>query len=188
MKSSLVAAPARGRSSLSSLAQQAIACTFFAALVAVFARISIPLPFTPIPFTLQPMAVLLTGMLLGSRGGGVALLEYLAAGALGAPVFAGGMGSFAYLIATPTLGYLIAYPVAAYVVGRIAESGPARYKQMLLAGLAGLAVIYLGGNSYLAFWLHKGALPTLLLGAAPFILFDLIKAALAAAVAVPTRR
>ncbi|MGH2470604.1 MAG: biotin transporter BioY, partial [Chloroflexota bacterium] len=183
MKSSLIAAPVRGRSKLGSFAQQAVACTFFAALVAVFARISIPLPFTPIPFTLEPMAVLLAGMMLGSRAGGVALLEFLVAGALGAPVFAGGLGSMAYLIATPTLGYLIAYPVAAYVVGRIAESRGAGYRRMLVAGLAGLVVIYLGGNSYLAFWLHKGALPTLLLGAAPFVVFDVIKAAIAAAVA-----
>lgn len=188
MKSSLVAAPGRSRSGASSLIQQAIACTFFALLVAVFARIAIPLPFTPVPFTLQPMAVMLTGMMLGSRAGAAALLEYLAAGALGAPVFAGGMGGFAYMAHVSSLGYLIAYPVAAYVVGRIAEDGRVAYRRMLIAGLAGLAVIYLGGNAYLALWLHAGALQTLLMGAAPFIVFDVVKAAIAAGVAAQTRR
>jgi len=103
------------------LAQLALACTFFAALVAVFARIAVPLPFTPVPFTLQPMAVMLTGMFLGKRAGFAALVEYLVAGTLGAPVFAGGGGGIAYLSSISSLGYLIAYPFAAYVVGWMAE-------------------------------------------------------------------
>jgi biotin transport system substrate-specific component len=168
------------------LAQQALACTFFAALIAVFARISIYVPFTPVPFSLQPLAIMLTGLFLGSGPAFFALLEYLAAGALGAPVFAGGNGGFAYLATTSTLGYLLSYPVAAYLIGRIAETSRLSYVRLLLASFAGLAVIYLGGNAYLSLWLHKGALPTLLLGAAPFILFDAIKAAVAAGVASTT--
>lgn len=181
-----LAAPARQQSRQALIAQQALACTFFAALVAVCARISVPLPFTPIVFSMEPMAVMLAGMFLGANLGFLALLEFLAAGALGAPVFALGQGGLPYLLATPTLGYLISYPIAAYVIGRVAETGGARFSRLFVAGLVGIAVIYLGGNGYLAFWLRKGALQTLLLGAAPFIVFDVVKAAVAAAVTSTT--
>jgi biotin transport system substrate-specific component len=186
VRGSLNVAPARTQAAAGILAQQALACTFFAALIAVFARISIYVPFTPVPFTLQPMAIMLAGLFLGSGPAFFALLEYLAAGAMGAPVFAGGNGGFAYMAATPTLGYLASYPVAAYVVGRIAEGSRLQYARLLLAALAGLAIIYIGGNAYLSFWLHKGALPTLLAGAVPFIAFDVVKAVLAAGVASST--
>ena len=107
MPGSLIAAPSRPQSLPVTLAQQALACTFFAAVVAVCARIAIFVPpITPVPFTLQPLAIMLTGMFLGSWGGFFALLEYLAAGALGAPVFAGGEGGIAYMAAVVSLGYL----------------------------------------------------------------------------------
>ena len=77
----------------------------------------------------------------------------------------------------------MSYPVAAYVTGWLAERSGLRYGRLLLAALAGLAVIYLGGNAYLSVWLHKGALQTLLLGAGWFIGLDAIKAVLAAGVA-----
>ena len=186
MRNSLTAAPLRARFGTSTLLQQALACTSFAALVAVFARIAIYTPLTPVPFTLQPLAIMLAGMFLGSGPAFFALLEYLAAGALGAPVFAGGGGGMPYLASISSLGYLLAYPPAAWVIGRIAESGRVEYRRMLLAGLAGLAIIYLGGNLYLYFWLHKGPLETLLLGAGWFIGLDIVKAAIAAGVASST--
>ncbi|HLG68894.1 MAG TPA: biotin transporter BioY [Chloroflexota bacterium] len=196
MRNSLTAAPGRAQSLPVNLGQQALVCTFFAALVAIFARISIYTPLTPVPFTLQPMAIMLTGMCLGPWAGFFALVEYLVAGALGAPVFASGAGGWLYLSTTPTLGYLLSYPFAAYVVGWLAERAmpsPALASERKLAwlrlfgaGLAGLAVIYLGGNLYLSAWLHKGPLQTLLLGAAWFIGLDTLKAALAAAVTATT--
>lgn len=182
MKNSLAISPARARSA-GWLAQQALACTFFAALVAVFARVAIYTPLTPVPFTLQPMAIMLTGLFLGSGPAFFALLEYLIAGALGAPVFAGGNGGFVYLATTPTLGYLLSYPIAAYATGWLAQRSGFKYSHLLGAALAGLAIIYLGGNAYLSIWLHKGALQTLLLGAAWFIGLDVVKALLAAGVA-----
>src|SRR5438874_12886343 len=114
MRNSLTAAPLRARFGTSTLLQQALACTFFAALVAVFARIAIYTPLTPVPFTLQPMAIMLTGLFLGSGPAFFALLEYVVAGALGTPVFAGGNGGWLYVSTTPPLGYLLSYPVAAY--------------------------------------------------------------------------
>lgn len=168
------------------LAQTLLACTFFAALVAVFARIAIPLPFTPVPFTMQPMAVMLTGMFLGSRLGFASLLEYLVAGALGAPVFAGGGGGLAYLASISSVGYLLAYPVAAYVIGRIVEGSNLGFGRLFLAGLVGLVIIYAGGDAYLSMWMHGDVAKAVVAGTLPFIAFDAIKAALAAAVVTNT--
>lgn len=186
MSSSLNLAPARARSTVGFLAQQALACTFFAALTGVAARIAIPLPFTPVPFSMQPLAVMLTGMFLGSGPGFFAMLEYLAAGALGAPVFALGGAGLPYLTSISSLGYLLAYPAAAYVVGRVAEKSRLRFGGLLAAGIAGLLVIYLGGDIYLGFWLHTGVLQTFIAGTLPFIFFDVVKAAIAAGVASTT--
>ncbi|HUZ78137.1 MAG TPA: biotin transporter BioY [Chloroflexota bacterium] len=171
----------------------ALTCTFFALLVAVCARIAVPLPFTPVPFTLQPLAVALAGLLLGSRLGSLALLEYVLIGFAGAPVFEGGTGGLLYPASTGTLGYLLAYPAAAWIIGRIAERSSGRFVALLLAGLAGLALVYTGGVAYLVVWLAlgkhapAGSLFTTAVvgGVMPFALFDLAKIALAALVARP---
>src|ERR687886_1620838 len=92
----------------------------FSAFVALTAQVEIPLQ--PVPITLQTLGVLFTGAVLGSRRGAVALLLYLAEGAIGLPVFAGGAAGIAYLLG-PTGGYLISYPLAAGVVGWLAERG-----------------------------------------------------------------
>src|SRR5258705_9965837 len=91
-----------------------------AVLVAGAAQVSIPLPGTPVPMTLQPMAVLLVGGLLGARLGALSMILYLAMGAAGLPVFTPTVPllGFARLIG-PTGGYLLAYPVAAWVVGAL---------------------------------------------------------------------
>ena len=186
MKGSLIAGPARPRALPALVAERALACTFFATLVAVFARIAIPLPFTPVPFTMQPMAVMLTGMFLGSRLGCASLIEYLAAGALGAPVFAGGGGGLAYLASVSSVGYLIAYPFAVYVIGRMTERSPRRFGRLFAAALVGLVIIYAGGDAYLAVWLHGDMAKALVAGTLPFIVFDAVKAALAAGAAATT--
>ncbi|MDE3074044.1 MAG: biotin transporter BioY [Chloroflexota bacterium] len=174
------------------LAWAALTCTLFALMVGVFARIAIPLPFTPVPFTLQPMAVILTGLLLGSRLGFAAMLEYFVLGALGAPVFQGGTAGLAgAAFVTGSLGYLISYPFAAYVVGRLSENSTRGLPRLSLAGLAGVAVIYVFGVAYLAGWLnvvkHLTGVSMIgqawLLGAAPFVLPDAVKAIIAGAVA-----
>lgn len=174
----------------SSLLSSVLTSTLFALLVALFARISIPLPFTPVPFTLQPMAVMLTGLILGSRLGFFALLEYFAMGAIGAPVWAGGVGGI-NLAAMSSLGYLISYPFAAWVIGRLAEIPNRSLLRLITSALAGLVVIYVFGVAYLVGWLNLvkhvsgGQLlgQAIALGAAPFILPDIVKAVLAAGVA-----
>ena len=95
-----------------------------ALVVAGAAQVSIPLPGTPVPMTLQPMAVLLVGGLLGARLGALSMILYLAMGAAGLPVFTPTVPlvGIARLIG-PTGGYLLAYPIAAWVVGRFSDPG-----------------------------------------------------------------
>jgi biotin transport system substrate-specific component len=154
----------------------------FAAFTALTARIAIPLPFTPVPITLQVMAVLLAGLVLGPRGGAISQLAYLAAVAAGAPLDARGLGPAALL--GPTAGYLLGFAPSAFLAGWLAERlhVMGAWVSSFVAALAGVAVIYACGLAWLAPSAgNLGAAWTL--GAAPFILLDLGKALVAAAVA-----
>ena len=152
----------------------------FATFTALTARITIPLPFTPVPITLQVMAVLLAGLVLGPRGGAISQLAYLAAVAAGLPLDARGLGPAALL--GPTAGYLLGFAPAACVAGWLAGQLQGVRVGGFVAALAGVAVIYTCGLAWLA--PGVGSLGTAWgLGAAPFILVDLGKALVAAAVA-----
>src|SRR2546423_15708026 len=95
----------------------------FSLLTALAAQVAVPLPFTPVPITLQTFAVLLTGALLGSRLGALALVVYLCEGACGLPFFSLGRGGLAHLLFAPTSGYLLSYPLAAFLTGWLAKRG-----------------------------------------------------------------
>jgi biotin transport system substrate-specific component len=161
----------------------AVGVVGFAAAVAAASQIAIPLPFTPVPLTLQPMVVILAGMMLGPAAGAASMVLYLAAGAAGLPVFTplGAPGIARFL--GPTGGYLIAYPAAAWVEGalfRRASSMTARW----LAGVAGVAMIYLGGVAQLAL-LNGDVARAVAMGVTPFAALDLVKAWVAGAIASP---
>lgn len=153
----------------------ALGAILFAIATAVSAKVQVNMAVTPVPFTFQPLLVLLAGGLLGARLGAASQVLYLTLGAIGIPVFAFGGGA-AYLLG-PTGGYLLAYPLAAAVAGALA--GP-RLGRALLAMLAGLAVIYAGGVAWLAVLFGPGSV--LALGLLPFLLADLVKAAVGAVV------
>ena len=156
-------------------ARRVIGVVALAAATAVGARISVLIPGTPVPFTFQPLFVILAGVLLGSRLGAASQALYLAAGIAGLPVFVAGGGA-AYLLG-PTGGYLMAYPLAAWLAG----SGVRRGTGRLLAGLlAALAAIYVGGLAWLA--IVGNVTTAVALGVAPFLLADLVKVGIAAAV------
>ncbi|OLC08672.1 MAG: hypothetical protein AUH42_00895 [Gemmatimonadetes bacterium 13_1_40CM_70_11] len=154
-----------------------------AALVAAAAQVAMPLPGTPVPLTLQPLAVLLVGGLLGPWLGASSLLVYLALGAAGLPVFTPvGLPGIARLLG-PTGGYLLAYPVAAFAVGRLAGDGT-RATRLALAALVGMVLIHLGGLAQLL--LLTGSIAgALRLGTLPFVVGDLIKVALAILILKP---
>jgi len=165
-------------------AEQAGAVLFVTVLTAIAAQITIPLPFTPVPFTFQPMVVLVGAAALGSRLGMMSQILYLAIGLAGAPVFAASPAlpqGVARLLG-PTGGYLMSYPFAAFVAGYLAERGfDRRYLSFLLAMLSGLAVVFAGGVAWLALLLRSvGA--ALTAGFLPFVLADLAKLIVAASV------
>jgi biotin transport system substrate-specific component len=152
-------------------------------LTAAAAQFTSPLPFTAVPFTLAPLAVMLTGAALGSRLGFLAQALYLAAGAAGLPVFAPSivLPPGAARLLGPTAGYLMAYPVAAFVTGWLAERGwDRRYLTSLASMLAGLAVIFGGGVAWLSLMPGQTIGTAIAGGFLPYIAMDLLKAAIAA--------
>jgi biotin transport system substrate-specific component len=158
------------------------------ALTAAAAQISIPLPFTPVPFTLQPMVVLLGGAALGSRLGMWSQLLYLILGVAGLPIFAASpiLPQGIARLMGPTGGYLLSYPVAASVTGWLAQRGfDRRYWTSVLAMAAGLAIIFASGVAWLAWFArptHAGLDAALRTGLYPFVPADIIKVFLAASV------
>jgi biotin transport system substrate-specific component len=156
----------------------------FSVLLALSARVAVPIPFSPIPVTMQTFVVLLAGALLGSRMGALTLAAYVLEGAAGLPVFSFGRGGAWYLLLTPACGYLLSYPLAAFATGWLAERGwDRRYLSAAAAMLVGSAIILCGG--WLGFMRFQPAAQAFALGVAPFIPGDLLKVALAAAV-LPT--
>ena len=145
------------------------------AVVSALAQVAVPLPFTPVPLTGQTLGVLLSGIVLGRNRAALAMALYLALGAAGAPVFAGGKLG----LGGPTTGYLLAFPLAAALTGWLAERGWDR--KPLTAGLAmltgSLAIFALGAG-----WLSVsvgGLKQAMILGVLPFVPGDLVKTALA---------
>jgi biotin transport system substrate-specific component len=162
------------------------AMLFVMVLTIVAAQVSIPLPFTAVPFTLQPMVVLLGAAALGSRLGASAQVLYLAAGIAGLPVFAASPvlpQGIARLLG-PTGGYLMSYPFAAFVAGYLAERRfDRRYLTSVVAMGAGLAIVFAFGISWIAWGApHSGLSVALASGLYPFLPADVLKVFAAAAV------
>lgn len=146
--------------------------------VAMAAQIAVPIPYSPVPLTLQPLAVIMVGAALGSTRGAAALALYLLEGASGMPVFAQGHGGMMWLLA-PTAGYLFSYPFAAWIAGRFSERGwTSHVATSVAAMLTALIVIYAGGWSWLA--LLAGPKAALSMGIVPFVVADIVKIALGA--------
>ncbi len=148
-------------------------------LLALSAQLQLPLPFSPVPVTGQTFAVLLLGALYGSRRGAVTVATYLAAGAAGLPVFAGGGFGVARLVG-PTAGYLVGFVAAAFAVGALSERGWDRKPLTAAAGMAlGNLIIYAAGVLWLSRFVGWGGV--LEGGVLPFLVGDAFKIALAAA-------
>ena len=170
--------------------RRTIAVILGTALVSLAAQVAVPIPGTPVPVTLQPLAVLIVGGLLGPALGASSLVLYLLLGAAGLPVFTPfGLPGVARLIG-PTGGYLLAYPLAAAIVGRLASDPPGRepglneWVRLSLAALSGLVLIHLGGLAQLVLLTGSGA-AALQLGTIPFLLSDLGKLAIAVLILRP---
>jgi len=156
--------------------------------VALCAHITIPLlPLTPVPLTAQNMAVLLVGLLLGSRRGFAALTFYLIEGMVGLPVFnPTGLGGVAQLFG-PTGGFLLVYPFVAFLAGYIFERGAKSFLRAATAGLLAEILLFAGGLSWLYLFTHSLA-KAAYLGLYWFVAAEVIKVMFAAAIAVRWRR
>lgn len=155
-----------------------------ALLIYLTARISVVIPGSPVPFTMQTFGVLVVGGALGLRRGGLAAFLYVALGVIGLPFFAEGTGGPS-VIWGATGGYLIGFVAAALLIGRLAELGWDR-KLGGAAGatLLGTAVIYAIGVPWLAVSTGMSAAEAIAAGLLPFLVVDIAKA-LAAAVVFP---
>src|ERR1700688_270922 len=170
------------------LAKQAAIVISASLFVAVCARVTVPLPFTPVPLTLQNFGVLAVGLLLGSRRGFAALARYLIEGAFGMPVFSPSPlgGGIAQLLG-PTGGFLMAYPAVAFVAGWIYEKTSGRFVWAALSSVAAEFVLFAGGLSWLAVWTHSISL-ALRFGLYGFVFAEVIKVLMAAGVAAQWRQ
>jgi len=170
-----------------SFAKQTAIVICASAVIAVCARIILPLPFTPVPLTLANFGVLLVGLTLGSRRGFAAAALYLGWGAMGLPVFASsGPGSFAQMLGV-TGGYLWAYPVVAFLAGWIAEHGRASFLRNLLASVAAEVVLFFAGVTWLVVYTHSWR-QAAFFGLYPFFFAEVSKVMAASAAALRLRR
>ncbi|MBN1241495.1 MAG: biotin transporter BioY [Spirochaetales bacterium] len=156
------------------------ASAIFAAAIAAAAFIHVPVPVSPVPVVIQNLLAVLAGLVLGPRYGSLAVALFLAAGALGAPVFSGGRGGWAVMLG-PSGGYLAGYLAGAFVAGLVARIGRRSMVRSVLASMAGFTVVYLFGVGRLALLpgsdLHKAIVG----GVLPFLAADSLKAAAGAA-------
>ncbi|MEG0371621.1 MAG: biotin transporter BioY [Clostridium sp.] len=121
-----------------------VICTLFSALIAIGAFIKIPIPV--VPFTLQFLFTTLAGMILGGKKGALSVGIYIFIGLVGIPVFASG-GGIGYFI-KPTFGYIIGFLIGTYYTGKMVERLELTYKNLLIAGFVGLAIVYIIGMTY----------------------------------------
>lgn len=167
-----------------------ILIALFAAMMAISAKIQIPM--VPVPITLQLMFSVLAGALLGPRLGALSQVLYIAIGLLGAPVFAGSDGGFGYVL-RPSFGYLAGFILCAFVSGLLMERiKKMAFVKLLLVALAGALSVYLIGLPYLYFMLHNtsNAIPVEKLMVTYFLAFlpgDLLKCVIAAILTVKLR-
>ena len=163
--------------------------SLFACLISVSSIISIPIP-GPVPVTLQVFAIFLVSMILGPKISTLACSIYLLFGSMGLPVFAGMTSGLAILFG-PTGGYLFGF-VAGSFLGGIACRKKARSKsydllRLCLSAIASLLTIYLIGALWLSFYLGISLNYAFLIGVAPFVPIDALKAAFAVSIALQLR-
>jgi len=159
-------------------ATPAVQIVGFAILTAIAAQIRIPLPFTPVPITMQTLVVTLAGALIGWKKGALSQLLYVVWGAFGAPLFAGGAFGLAVL-AGPTGGYLYGFIAGAMLSGLLTPTKPSYLMAWGTQFIASLPILFFG-------WLHltlfvgNDPANAFALGVAPFILGDLMKVTISA--------
>jgi len=146
----------------------------FTIATALSANLRIPLPFTPVPVTLQTFFVLMAGLVLGPGPAAISMTLYLVAGAVGMPVWAGAGASGLAHLSSFTAGYLLAFPVAAYLAGMLSSNEPNRVRAYLAIGVAGLLILAFG-TAWMALLTRSGLWEASVLGFWPFLIGDVVK-------------
>ncbi|MFA5144716.1 MAG: biotin transporter BioY [Candidatus Omnitrophota bacterium] len=158
----------------------------FIILTSLGAFVRIPLPFTPVPLTLQTFFVLLSGVFLGSRLGAVTQLSYIFLGVLGLPVFTGAGSGLSYLFG-PTGGYLFGFILAAFFLGKFMKYSRDNLFAAFSILFIGALIILSSGIIWLSFIFRQSLMKSLFMGFIPFIPGDLLKALVAAFIYVKLR-
>lgn len=165
-----------------------IITAMFAALICISAYIVIPLPFSPVPITLQTLFVMMAGLLLPVTYSGLAVLIYLLLGAVGLPVFSGGASGIGSIVG-PTGGYLIGFLVGSMVISMLVKSSKNKFAISFVSAIVGgIVVVYAFGVIWLAWKTDMGIQKAFVVGALPFLLGDFVKAFVATFVAVPLNK
>ncbi len=153
-----------------------IICSLFASITSILAQISIPLP-GGVPFTMQTLAVSLTGIVLGSKKGFITQCIYILLGVIGMPVFSSFSGGI-QVIFGPTGGFILSLPIMAYLIGVICERTNNK-KLILLTMILASIVNYIAGTLQFAFITKMSMRESFMVCVAPFIIIGLVKAVLA---------
>ena len=163
-----------------------VLCSLFAALIALLAQISVPLPFSPVPVTGQTLGIFLVGSLLGGKWSAFSVLIYILLGAVGLPVFHHFQGGL-HIIFGPTGGFLWGFVPASYILGKISEK-KISYGTMILGMFLCMCTYFTLGALYLALTAGLTFRQALLMGVLPFIPLDIVKLAVAASLGLTLRR
>jgi biotin transport system substrate-specific component len=162
------------------------------AVIALAAHVAFPLPFTPVPFTLQPLAVLAVGLAFGPVGGFLTLLAYLAEGACGLPVFSpAGPGGLAQLFSGPTSGYLLSYPLVAAIAGgltRVLERRVPFFASAVMGCASATVLLFAAGAAWFMVFTHLPLRAVWISAIAPFLPGETIKILAAAGIYSTLRR
>lgn len=159
----------------------------FTAIMVVTAFIQIPLPFTPVPITLQTMTVMLAGLILKPKEAALSLVVYVLLGAIGLPVFAGSQGGFSVIVG-PTGGYLVSWIPAAWLVSVICGKSYHVVRASLAAFVGGIVLVYAVGVPWLALSTGMDISKAIAVGAVPFIAGDVFKLVIAILIATALRK
>ena len=159
-----------------------IICAIFASITAILSQISIPLPFTTVPLTMQVFAVALTGVVLGSKKAFISQLIYVFIGAIGIPVFSQMSGGIA-IITGPTGGFILGFPIMAATIGYFTEKF--KYPTYILVGMIiGLFLDYIVGTAMFSLVTKMAFNQAIKACVLPFIPIDIIKILLATYVGI----
>lgn len=157
-------------------------CALFSAITALLSQISIPIPFTTVPLTMQVFAVAISGVLLGAKKGFISQLIYMLMGSIGLPVFAQMSGGLSIVLG-PTGGFILGFPLMALVIGYFSK----KYNKtiyILIGMIIGIIIDYLIGTILFVFVTKSTFMQGLMMCVVPFIVVDLIKIGLATVIGI----